>query len=176
RHAEARLAYEEIERIHPTAAQAPLTVLVEVRPDHEETLADLKWQLRSLDGVTDVFLTHMLEENSTVFGVQYEGHQTGETAQRLVAEIRAMEADFGILVGGPTAELVDAADALGAGVGWAILAVVLVTGMLLLRLTGSVVVSVKTIVLNLLSLAATLGVVVAVFQWGWGSSLLGFDP
>jgi len=34
---------------------------------------------------------------------------------------------------------------------------------------------VKAIILNLLSVGAAYGVLVAVFQWGWGSSTLGFD-
>jgi RND superfamily putative drug exporter len=48
--------------------------------------------------------------------------------------------------------------------------------MLLFWLTGSVVVPVKALCLNVLTLLATLGVLVAVFQWGWGASLLGFQP
>ena len=50
------------------------------------------------------------------------------------------------------------------------------TGALLFALTRSLVVPVKAIVMNLATLAATLGVLVAVFQWGWGAGLLGFEP
>jgi uncharacterized membrane protein YdfJ with MMPL/SSD domain len=46
---------------------------------------------------------------------------------------------------------------------------------LLLVTFRSVVVAVKAIVLNLLSVGAAYGVLVAVFQWGWGESLLGFQ-
>jgi uncharacterized membrane protein YdfJ with MMPL/SSD domain len=46
---------------------------------------------------------------------------------------------------------------------------------LLLASFRSVVVAVKAIVLNLLSVAAAYGVLVATFQWGWGESLLGFE-
>lgn len=42
-------------------------------------------------------------------------------------------------------------------------------------LTRSVVVPLKALVLNLLALTASLGVLVAVFQWGWGARLLGFE-
>ena len=47
--------------------------------------------------------------------------------------------------------------------------------MLLLVAFRSIVIAVKAIVLNLLSVGAAYGVLVAVFQWGWGESLLGFD-
>src|SRR5207247_1291646 len=46
---------------------------------------------------------------------------------------------------------------------------------LLLVSFRSVVIALKAIVLNLLSVGAAYGVLVAVFQWGWGSGLLGFQ-
>jgi uncharacterized membrane protein YdfJ with MMPL/SSD domain len=46
---------------------------------------------------------------------------------------------------------------------------------LLLVSFRSVVIALKGILLNLLSVGAAYGVLVAVFQWGWGSSLLGFQ-
>ncbi|MHB8060682.1 MAG: MMPL family transporter, partial [Gaiellaceae bacterium] len=47
--------------------------------------------------------------------------------------------------------------------------------LLLLVTFRSIVVPIKAIILNLLSVAASYGVLVAVFQWGWGDSLLGFE-
>ena len=53
---------------------------------------------------------------------------------------------------------------------------VLVFAFVLLLVTfRSIVIAVKAIVLNLLSVGAAYGVLVAVFQWGWGESLLGFQ-
>ena len=46
---------------------------------------------------------------------------------------------------------------------------------LLLVSFRSIVIALKAILLNLLSVAAAFGVLVAVFQWGWGESLLGFQ-
>jgi RND superfamily putative drug exporter len=46
---------------------------------------------------------------------------------------------------------------------------------LLFGLTGSLVIPVKALVMNALTLAAALGVLVVVFQYGWGAQLLGFD-
>jgi len=48
--------------------------------------------------------------------------------------------------------------------------------LLLLASFRSLVIALKSVVLNLLSVAAAYGVVVAVFQYGWGQSLLGFQP
>ena len=47
--------------------------------------------------------------------------------------------------------------------------------MLLLVAFRSIVIAAKAVVLNLLSVAAAYGLLVIVFQWGWGESLLGFE-
>ena len=52
---------------------------------------------------------------------------------------------------------------------WLILAVVLLSLVLLTVAFRSIVIAVKAAVLNLLSVGAAYGVIVAVFQWGWGS-------
>src|SRR6185436_14694447 len=53
---------------------------------------------------------------------------------------------------------------------------VLIFAFLLLLVTfRSIVIAAKAIVLNLLSVGAAYGVLVAVFQWGWGAGLLGFQ-
>ncbi len=55
--------------------------------------------------------------------------------------------------------------------------VVLALSFLLLMLVfRSLLVPLKAVIMNLLSLAAAFGIVTAVFQWGWGGSLLGIEP
>jgi RND superfamily putative drug exporter len=55
-----------------------------------------------------------------------------------------------------------------------VIAVVLATALILILMTfGSLTLAIKAVVLNLLSIGASYGVIVAVFQWGWGRSLLG---
>jgi RND superfamily putative drug exporter len=54
-----------------------------------------------------------------------------------------------------------------------ILAVVAVAFVLLTMAFRSVIIAVKAAILNLLSIGAAYGVIVAVFQWGWGASLIG---
>jgi putative drug exporter of the RND superfamily len=55
---------------------------------------------------------------------------------------------------------------------WLILTVVLLAFVLLTLAFRSIVIATKAAILNLLSVAAAYGVVVAIFQWGWGSSLI----
>ncbi len=56
---------------------------------------------------------------------------------------------------------------------WLILTVVAIAFVLLTVAFRSVVIAIKAAVFNLLSIGAAYGVIVAIFQWGWGSSLIG---
>jgi uncharacterized membrane protein YdfJ with MMPL/SSD domain len=78
-------------------------------------------------------------------------------------------------VGGATAAVEDFKD-LVAGSMWKILVFVLAFSYLvLLLLLRSVLLPLKAVLMNLLSVAAAYGVLVAVFQWGWLDGLLGYD-
>jgi RND superfamily putative drug exporter len=96
--------------------------------------------------------------------------------ERLVGDVRAVPAPFPVQVGGSSAELVDTKASLFGRMPLALGLIALVTFTLLFLLTGSVVLPLKALVLNLLSLTATFGAMVWVFQQGHLSSLLGFTP
>ncbi|MDN4480924.1 MMPL family transporter [Demequina muriae] len=77
-------------------------------------------------------------------------------------------------VGGEQASSVDFSDMIADMAPWVLLIVLGSSFVLLLFAFRSVVVPALAIALNLLSTAAAFGMLVAVFQWGWGASLLGF--
>lgn len=172
---EPRLAQETIEEHHAELGTAYVAVLVDEPSDDPRVMA-LVDDLAGFDHVADVFPMDPLPDGTTHVAVRPEGPTSGPVAQALVQEIRARDLGLPVLVGGPAAELVDARSSIEDRLPLAVLVVVLVTGLLLLGLTRSVVVPLKTLALNALSLGATLGVMVAIFQWGWGASLLGFEP
>ncbi|OIQ78980.1 membrane protein YdfJ [mine drainage metagenome] len=78
-------------------------------------------------------------------------------------------------VGGQTAAKVDLTDIIGARLPLVVLVVVLTAGLLLLLAFRSPLVSLKAAVVNLISVGAAYGALVAVFSWGWGVHLLGLD-
>ncbi|TDU74246.1 MMPL family transporter [Streptomyces sp. KS 21] len=78
-------------------------------------------------------------------------------------------------VGGPTAAQADLNARLAARMPAIIATVVLVAGLLLLLAFRAPVVAAKAAAMNLISVAASYGVLTAVFQWGWGAGLLGLD-
>jgi RND superfamily putative drug exporter len=78
-----------------------------------------------------------------------------------------------VLVGGETAASVDASNYLSHRLPLVISAVIVLAFLLLMAVFRSVVIPVKAAIMNLLSVGAAYGVIVAVFQWGWGGSIIG---
>jgi len=94
--------------------------------------------------------------------------------ERLVRDVRDLKAPFPIEVGGASAELVDSKDSLFRLLPIAGLLIAIVTFIALFLMFGSLLVPAKAVVLNLLSLSATFGAMVWIFQDGHGQGLLDF--
>jgi RND superfamily putative drug exporter len=84
----------------------------------------------------------------------------------LVNEVTARGPPYPSLVGGFTSLFVSQRSSLAAHLPWAILVIVLVTLVALFVMTGSVLLPIKAVIMNLLTLGATLGVLVLIFQDG----------
>jgi uncharacterized membrane protein YdfJ with MMPL/SSD domain len=102
------------------------------------------------------------------------GPALGARAKALVHAVRAMPAPFATAVGGQTAGFLDQQASLGAHLPPALAVLAVTTFAILFLMTGSVVLPVKALVMNLLSLSAAFGLLVVVFQDGHLESLLGF--
>ena len=117
------------------------------------------------------------ESNGAAYGLVYLSVAAqSDAAQQLVHAIRATIVDHQVEVGGPTATLVDTSAAVGDRLPLAILLIALATFVLLFLFTGSIVVPIKALVLNLLMLSAVLGSMVWIFQDGHLAQILGVTP
>ena len=94
--------------------------------------------------------------------------------ERLAKAVRAVPAPFPVLVGGPSADLVDTKASILGDVPLAGLLIALSTFIVLFLSFGSLLVPAKAVVLNLLSLTATFGAMVWIFQDGHFSNALDF--
>jgi RND superfamily putative drug exporter len=94
--------------------------------------------------------------------------------EKLVKAVRAVPAPFPAKVGGPSAELVDSKHSLFGRLPLAGGLIALVTFVALFLMTGGVLVPVKAVLVNLLSLSATFGSMVWIFQEGHLSGVLNF--
>ncbi len=91
------------------------------------------------------------------------------------AALHGTQLDGAVHVGGLTATIIDLDNAIGDAMAPFMGTVLGGAFLLLLLVFRSVLIGIKAVVMNLVSIAATFGVLVAVFQWGWGSSLIGMD-
>jgi RND superfamily putative drug exporter len=97
-------------------------------------------------------------------------------SERVVHVVRGAAAPFPVLVGGPSARLVDTKAAILGRLPLALLIIAVTTFVLLFLMVGSLLVPVKALALNILSLSATFGGLVWVFQDGHLSGFLRFTP
>jgi RND superfamily putative drug exporter len=102
------------------------------------------------------------------------GPPLGERAQSLVRSIRNSRAPGGVEVGGQTADFIDQQGSLAAHLPLGLGILVATTLVILFLMTGSVVLPIKALLMNLLTISAAFGLLVLVFQDGRLEGLLGF--
>jgi len=105
-----------------------------------------------------------------------QAYATTQLVERLRAHVAPpVEASTGVTVyvGGVTAGAVDFAATLGHKLPLFIGVVVLLSALLLMIVFRSLVIPLQAAVMNLLSIGASLGVIVVIFQWGWLGGLMG---
>src|SRR6266545_4972681 len=170
---ESRVVSETLKEDFPDGDADPIRVLVSGSPAADA--ADFAQQIKNLDGVRDAVPTAR-QDDSTVITVTYDGASTSEQARNVVQDIRDLAEPAGadVLVGGQTANLVDLLKGLADRLPWMGLLVAAVTFVLLFLAFGSVVLPLKAIVMNLLSIGASFGAVVWIFQDGHLAGQLDF--
>jgi RND superfamily putative drug exporter len=103
-----------------------------------------------------------------------ENPATTALVSRLRDRLPAQAPGVEVEVGGSSAGLVDFRDKVAGSMWMIVLFVLTLSYVVLLVLLRSVVLPLKAVMMNLLSVGAAYGVIVAVFQWGWVDSLFGF--
>jgi RND superfamily putative drug exporter len=157
----------------PGADDTPIVVVTRATPAAENAYADM---LRALPGVRTVRPPQAVSDGLSTIDVVPAGAADGATAQRVVAELRGHRDGQRTWVTGDAASLVDFKHEVYTRGPWAVGLVAVATFVLLFLMTGSVLVPIKALVMNLLSLGASLGMLKLIFQDGWLHSLLGFTP
>ncbi|WP_327269485.1 MMPL family transporter [Streptomyces sp. NBC_01218] len=167
-----RVVQDHIREGFPGAPGGGLTLLAQGSADTAQYAA-LRERIAATDGVARID-GPVTKGEFTAYGVVPEGEAVGPGAQRLVHDLRALDAPVATSVTGPAAVLDDSKSAIADRLPWAIGIIVVVTLLLVFLLTGSVVIPVQAMVLNALSLTAMFGAVVWVFQDGHLSGPLSF--
>jgi RND superfamily putative drug exporter len=177
-----RVVQEALARDFPANATTPIEAVVKLAgpagaPAQRAALASYLTRLDHVPGVIAAQVTGVAGHVARV-DLRYAANAESSAARALVADVRAVPPPAGaqVYVGGATAQLVDELASLGHTLPWMALVVVLATFVLLFLAFGSVVLPVKAIVMNALSLTTTFGAIVWIFQEGHLSGLLNFTP
>lgn len=157
------------------AKQSDPVIVVGTRPSSDPAVAAYAKHVESLPGVAAVSIETGLHGNVSAIDVVPDGSVQGPTAQHLVAELRADRPGYTSYVAGQAAYLVDFKHEIASRLPYAMGLIALATFVLLFLMTGSILVPLKALLMNTLSLGATFGALVWVFQDGHLSGLLGFQ-
>jgi len=104
------------------------------------------------------------------------GSPYSSTQQQLLSRLRTLAHPYGALVGGASAFFADQQSAIASRIPLALLILIPLTAGFLFLMTGSVVIPVKALVMNTLSVSVAVGLQVLIFQDGHLSGPLGFTP
>ncbi|GAA3383079.1 MMPL family transporter [Cryptosporangium minutisporangium] len=159
-------------------ADVPRGVLTsfEVYVPPGQDVAAVSDSLADVDGVHAVATSPANRDGSSILAV-LPVHEGGDPAGReTISQVVATVPD-GVMVGGNITQQIEYLDATYSMIPWMLALVALVTFVVLARAFRSLLIPLKAIVLNLLSLGAVLGAMVILWQWGWGTeAVLGIQP
>jgi RND superfamily putative drug exporter len=191
--ADVRETHDILREDYAAGEAATIQVVVPDGAASESAIADYAADLSALDGVARVdaltgsyiggaevaapgaMSVRFANDGGTWFSVVPGVEPLSADGESLVSDVRELDSPFDeVLVGGQSAAQVDSKDVVFERLPWAIALVAITTLIVLFMLFGSVLVPIKALVLNFLSLTATFGAMVFIFQDGNGSGLLDF--
>jgi len=174
REASARQTYDTLSEEFPPYHDTPIWIAVE--GGGPRAAAAVAARARRVDGVAEVAPPRRLSRRVIAIEAISANPFKSEESQSTVAEVREISAPPGttVLVGGATADFVDFQGSLGRHLPIAFAIIVVATLVILFLMTGSVVLPVKSLIMNVLNLSAVFGLLVLIFQDGRLEGLLDY--
>jgi RND superfamily putative drug exporter len=182
-----RVAFDMISKGFGPGFNGPLMLVGVVQPDQHDVVNHLVHEVSQQPGVAQVAEPLYIPSRTgngevLLLNVYPTTSPQDEATTDLVNHLRAdtvpaATAGTGIkiLVGGTTAIYIDFANVLASKLPLFIGLVVLLSFLLLMTVFRSFVIPLTAAVMNLLSIGAAFGILVAVFQWGYGGALIGIS-
>ena len=178
-----RRAYDLISQGFGVGVNGPLTVVVKLpkqsSSDNSSLLSTMQSDISKTAGVASVTPAAVNSDGTTaVFNVIPTTRPQSTATTNLVTTLRDTvlpKEHATSYVTGTTAGAVDFTSQITSRLPWLIIAVVAISFLLLTTAFRSVVIATNAAILNILSIGAAYGVIVAIFEWGWGKSLIGLQ-
>jgi RND superfamily putative drug exporter len=184
-HLTTRRAYDLIAKGFGAGANGPLSIVVRLPRAHDASaVSRVADSLRAERDITSVSPAQISPAGTTAVLDAYPGSSPQSAATtELVNDVRDIllprvqrATGATILIGGASASAIDFSHVLSSKLPLFIAVVLILSAILLALVFRSLVIPVQAAVMNVLSIGASLGVIVAIFQWGWLGSLLGVSP
>lgn len=144
---------------------SPIEVILPEGAGREDSLNSFLASAKSVDGITRV---SALEYAGNDIRVQIIPGTSSRSldAERLIKELRALDKPDGLLIGGAAADFTDSQGGIARMLPWALGWIGITIFILIFIFTGSIILPIKAVILNGLSLVATLGVITWIFIEG----------
>ena len=157
----------------------PLIIAATVPADQHSAITNLQGQIKATPGVAQVSPVIFSQSGTAALIIAYpttspQSSQTQALVNRIQSDVlpsATKGSGITAYVGGETAASVEGSSYLSARLPWVIAAVLLLSFLLLMAVFRSIAIPLKAVAVNLLSVGAAYGVIVAVFQWGWLGSV-----
>ena len=173
--ATARQVFETMRTEFPPNRETPIKVVVD--GGGPPAAQQVRSQLAGTDGVAAVSRPRPLQGGVTVIEAISENRFITEESQTTVEQVRGIDAPAGgtVLVTGATADFLDFQDSLTEHLPLAFGIIVVSTLLILFLMTGSVILPIKSLVMNVLNLSAVFGLLVLIFQDGRLEAVLDYS-
>jgi len=171
-----RTVADALNRDFAGAGRSPVIVAVRAAASDGPAVSSLARRIAGVPGVTEVSPPRLLGDSTWQLNASVAGDSAGATAQRVVDRIRSTPAPFETKVGGDAATFVDQQNAIGSHLPEAIGLLMVLTFVVLWLMTDSVVLPLKAILMNALTVGASLTPLILIYQQGHLTSLLSYTP
>jgi putative drug exporter of the RND superfamily len=157
----------------PGQTGTPIEIIIFNGAQKTEEVAQYAARVANVDGIVGVVPPQVIGSDVRIVAYQEMLPRTPES-QKLIHDVRSLKAPEGTLVGGVAADYTDSQDGIADTLPWAFGWIALSVLVLVFIFTGSIILPIKAVLLNILSLGATMGVLTWVFidgnlQWLVGS-------
>ena len=157
----------------PGQTGTPIEIIIMDGANKIDEVNEYAAKVRQLPGIVAVLPPTTIGKDVRVVAYQEMLPRTPES-QELIHNVRNVDSPVGTLVGGVAADYTDSQDGISRTLPWAFAWIILSVLVLIFIFTGSIILPIKAVILNVLSLAATMGALTWVFinghlQWLVGS-------
>ncbi len=172
-----RQAYDLLAEGFGPGFNAPLLVVADLQGTGLQTgdVSRLAEEIAAVPGITEVGDPRVTADGDTMVLPTLPSTEPSDPATLQTLERVRSITPTGVYVTGPTALTLDLDEQLSNTLPVFIGAILVASVLLLMLVFRSITVPLKAAVMNLLSIGAAYGVIVAVFQWGWLSALFGLE-